>query len=585
MGWISVIVGVFLAAGVVALTTSVPQKSVRAAGGVLALLVLFAGVGLSSVRYVGADEVGLVRKNALGPRLEGGAIIATAGEMGIQANVLSPGWHFWLWPVLFDVNTVPLIEIPQDMVGLVEARDGLPLEPGQLFAPEVSPEEFRRFINDPVYFLTEGMGRKGPQSNVLTPGKHRINTELFKVSIADAVDVPEAFVAVVGANFGGAPSIERVPVDGGESVILADEGEKGIRAIPLSKGKHPLNPLAFAVTMVFTGETIVRFTANANAGGVVVEDAVSVRGTPRVRELDQRGRVPTSAPAAGASRDAFADRADPRSRTFTSEARPIEVRTSDGFTFPVDVRIEYRIRPQDAPIVVANYGSSSAKVLSKLNSVVRSVFRNNAESVKALDYVNQRSQQERQSLVMIADEMARVGVTINRVSIGDVGNEETLGELLKTQRDREIALQQQVTFQEQQRAAEQRKALTRTEQEAEEERRLATAQYEVQIAEQSKQQRIIAAQAEAESIEIAATAQAEAFRLIAEQIGSGNAAVIELLKVVGERGVNITPSVMVVGDGATPGNGADEAQTAALIGTMLNHLVSDDPRARVTTAE
>ena len=124
--------------------------------------------------------------------------------------------------------------------------------------------------------------------------------------------------------------------------------------------------------------------------------------------------------------------------------------------------------------------------------------------------------------------MAGRGVTITAVRIGDVGTDDPdLQPLLKTQTDREIALQEQLTFQEQERAAEQKKRLTRTEQEAEEERRLATASYEVKIAEQAKEQRLIKAAAEAEAIRIEADGRAEAFRLVAAEIGSGNAALAE----------------------------------------------------------
>jgi hypothetical protein len=61
---------------------------------------------------------------------------------------------------------------------------------------------------------------------------------------------------------------------------------------------------------------------------------------------------------------------------------------------------------------------------------------------------------------MLKAELAQHGVTVLEISIGDVGDEQSLGVLLKTQMDREIALQQQETFEEQQRAAEKQKDLT-----------------------------------------------------------------------------------------------------------------------------
>jgi uncharacterized membrane protein YqiK len=168
--------------------------------------------------------------------------------------------------------------------------------------------------------------------------------------------------------------------------------------------------------------------------------------------------------------------------------------------------------------------------------------------------------------------MAQVGVAVNAVRIGQIGDDASLGNLLKTQTDREIALQEQITFQEQERAAEQQKALSRTQQEAAEEANLATATYAVKIAEQSKEQRIIEATAEAEAIRIGAEAQAELFRRLAEEIGPQNAALLELLKVIGERNIEITPRVMVVGQDGGGGN-----ESTALIGTMLDSMVHREP--------
>lgn len=535
MGFVSIVIGLILAIALLSAIAKVTSNAARGGLALAALAVLLLGVALSGFRYVSSGEVGIVTKNALGGKLTGGRIVATDGEMGIQADVLSPGWQPWLWPVIYDVRNVPLVEVPAGQVGLVEARDGEPLDPGQLYAPEMDPAEFKRMVEDASYFLANG-GRKGPQSNVLTPGKYRINTELFRVEMAPATDVANATVAVLKANFGQPPTIER-GIAGSEPVTLAGPGEKGVRAEPLTPGTYPINPSAFEVTTVSTRETILRFTS---AQGV----------------LNQTQGITSNVAV---------------------EEREITVRTSDGFTFPVDVRVEYKIEPSNAPIVVAKLGSDGQPLLSKMNSAVRAIFRNNAENVKALDYVNQRSQQESQSLAMLQAAMSDLGVTILAVRIGDVGDEETLGELLTTQRDREIAVQEQITFQEQQRAAEQKKALTRTQQEAEEEKRLATAQYEVQIAEQEKERVIIAARAEAESIQIRAEAQALAYERIANQIGAANAALIEVLKIVGEQGIQITPRVMVTGGAGENGSSAADAQTTALIGTMLDTMVSREP--------
>jgi uncharacterized membrane protein YqiK len=530
------VIGVMVAGALLAAMTKVTNTAGRLALAVGALVSLIVFFSAASVRFIGADSVGIVVKNVGSKSLDGSSYIATDGEKGVQADVLSPGWHLWYWPFIYDVEVVPLVEVPEGKVGLIETKDGLPLDEGQVFAPEWDRETFQDMLNA-RYFLTEGRGRKGQQVSVLTPGKYRLNTKLYAVTMEDQTEVPKASVAVLKSNFGAPPSIT---VAGDENnartVRLAEDGEKGIRADPLPEGQYPINTRAFNVTIVSTADRIVRFTADRS-----------------------------SAPGA------------------MSEEKPISVRTSDGFTFPVDVRVKFRIEPNDAPTLIAKVGDDKQNLRDNLTSAVRAIFRNNAESVKALDYVNQRSQQETQSLAMLRGEMATLGATVDAVFIGDIGDEESLGDLLTTQRDREIAVQEQITFQEQQRAAEQQKELSRTQQEAEEERRLATARYEVQIAEQDKEKRIIAANAEAESIRIQAEAQADAFRQIADQIGPGNAALVELLKIVGERGINITPRVMVSGampngQAAAGGQGqTGSAETTALIGTMLDSMMERSP--------
>ncbi|MBL4699522.1 MAG: hypothetical protein JKX70_11890 [Phycisphaerales bacterium] len=534
MSNLALLIGIFGAFFCFASAFRLPQKAARIALISLGIAVLFVGITLSSIRYVGASQVGIVKRNALGPSMTPGMILATDGETGPQADVLAPGWHLWYWPVIFDVETKPLVTIPADKIGLVESLDGLPLDPGQVFAPEVTNAEFKKMVDNPKFFLTTGNGRKGSQSNVLTTGKYRLNPELFTVTMVDTTEVPPAAVAVLKSNFGTEPTLSVMVGIDDEPVILADTGEKGILAEPLHPGKYPVNTKAYSVSIISTRETIIRFTAG--------EKGYAAEG--------QRGRI---------------DSAN------NNEQREITVRTSDGFTFPVDVRVEYKIEPKNAPIVVAKLGADREPLLAKLNSTVRAIFRNNAEGVKALDYVNQRSIQESQSLAMISKEMARMGVTITGVRIGDVGDEETLGQLLNTQRDREIAVQEQITFQEQQKAAMQQKELSKTTQEAEEEKRLATASYEVKIAEQDKEKRIIEARAQAESVEIEATAQANAYKMIADQIGKANAAMIEVLRVIGENSIEITPRVMVTGSS----DGKSSGETVALIGTMLDQMVKD----------
>ena len=531
MSGLFLIVGVVLAGMIVASTFKLQSPQLRMAGLIVALVVLMSFFTLASFRFVGEDQIGIVTKNIGFTSLAPEDIIATNGEKGPQAKILPPGWHPWYWPFIYDIDMQPMVKIPPGQVGILSAKDGEPLPLDTTFAPEWTEEQKGRMAEDAEYFLTEGAGYKGPQASVLTPGSYRINPKLFEIEIVPATTVDRAMVGVVKSNVGERPiSAEKELAEGdSDRNKLVDRGQRGILREPLLPGQYYLNTRAYEVTPISTQTHVVRYTISQG----------------------QRAGI--------------------------DEESEIIVRTSDGFTFPVDVRLEFAIHPRDAPLVVAMFNDDKDGLRAVMNSDVRGIFRNNAEDVKALDYVKQRSLQEDQSKDMLQEVLSKKGVTVAAVRIGDVGDEATLGLLLKTQTSREIALQEQETFREQQRAAEQKKQLTKTEQEAEEEKRLATAAYAVKIAENDKQKQVIAAEAEAQSVEIKATAQANAYKLIAEQIGSNNAALVELLKIVGEKGIMITPRVMVTG-----GGNSGDGQTTALIGTMLDSMVQDAPQQKPT---
>lgn len=551
MALLLVFVGLVLALLIAAAAFRVPNPKLRPAVGLAALIVFFVFFLFASVTYVGSDQVGIVSKNALGPSLKDGKIIATAGEMGVQADALAPGWHWGYWPIIYTVKTVPLTEVRSDEVGLIEAADGAALDEGQLFAADWKPDEFKKML-DARYFLTDGKGRKGKQASVLTPGKYRLNTQLFRVRMVSQTEILQGEAGVLKANYGKPASIAlNRPEAAGSAdepvIMLAQPGEMGIRQDVLLPGKYPLNTEAYTLIEMWTTEMVAQFAALP----------ATTRGQDNRAGQSQQNQDVGQAKVLHAS---------------TMEEREITVRTMDGFTFPVDVRIEYFVSATDAPVVVSKLGDDEGdRFRNALNSAVRAIFRNNGEKVKALDYVQQRSAQESQSLQMLTAQMSRYGLTVTAVRIGNVGDDQSLGALLKTQTDRELAKQEQMTFQEQQKAAEQKKQLTKTTQESEEEKKLATAVYEVKIADEAQKRKIIEAKAEAESIKIRAESQAAAYEKIALQIGKSNAALIEVLKVVGERNIQITPRILITGDQpAGTGN-------TALIGTMLDRMLVDEP--------
>src|SRR5262249_5069488 len=156
---------------------------------------------------------------------------------------------------------------------------------------------------------TTGKGQKGKQTTVLTPGRYRLNTELFRVKMVKQTEVQTSEVAVLKANYGKAPSVIVRGAAGGApagteaeraALMLGGQAEMGDSADVLPPGKYPLNTDAFSVTEIWTGPVIALYTAS-NAGNPVTD-----------RKTGNMTHEPTL------------------------EEKEIQVRTSDGFTFPVD---------------------------------------------------------------------------------------------------------------------------------------------------------------------------------------------------------------------------------------------------------
>src|SRR5258708_8971686 len=149
---------------------------------------------------VGAREIAIKDRRYVGRRMLTGRVVATEGEVGIQAEVLKPGLHLIKYPFERVVRKVPLIEIGADELGIVEAVDGEPMLPGRIFALDRAQNAHNNF-QDPIAFIKQG-GVKGIQLRTLPPGLWPIHPYLFRVSIAKTTVIPQGNVGIVTAADG-----------------------------------------------------------------------------------------------------------------------------------------------------------------------------------------------------------------------------------------------------------------------------------------------------------------------------------------------------------------------------------------------
>src|ERR1044072_4622151 len=146
---------------------------------------------------VGAKEIAIKERRYFGRKMPPGRVVATEGEVGIQADVLKPGLHLIKYPFEKVVHKVPLIEVGADEMGIVEAVDGEPTQPGSIFAPDRAQNAHNNF-QDPIAFIKMG-GIKGIQLRTLPPGLWPIHPYLFRVSVTKVTVIPPGKVGIVTA--------------------------------------------------------------------------------------------------------------------------------------------------------------------------------------------------------------------------------------------------------------------------------------------------------------------------------------------------------------------------------------------------
>ena len=132
---------------------------------VLVVVFLVAVVAFKSVHLIGPVQVGLVNKRFAFRKLPDDNPIAFRGEAGYQAEMMTPGLRFKLWPV-FAVQKFPWVQVPAGEIGVVIAQVGAPLPIGAKSG--VYRTEFGNFGK--LTGFVEGGGQKGVQRPVLPPG-------------------------------------------------------------------------------------------------------------------------------------------------------------------------------------------------------------------------------------------------------------------------------------------------------------------------------------------------------------------------------------------------------------------------------
>jgi len=610
-----------------------------------------------SIVIVTGSEMAVMERRWFGKKMPQGRVVAMGNEVGIQARTLGPGLHF-LIPFIYVARKYPFIEIKDGEIGIIEAIDGNPIPPGRIFAQvveghnafqdgevflenggqkgpqiqivppgkyRINPYQFNVTKGSAVFidkgkvgvvtsmdgqripagrllgqsvaghsnfengqaFLENG-GQKGPQIDMLQPGTYRINLNLFQVEIHDATVIPANKVGLVTALDGNPlPETEYIAKsvtghdDYQNAQFLAAGGQRGPQLDVLRPGTYYVNPLMFKVELddvavVERGQVAVVIS---NVGEEPTDEmkqrltSSQTDGAPEVEEARERYVVPKGyrgiqEEVAGPGRYYLNKRAfipyiiDTTNITIdwdnseNTRFDPLKVISKDGFPIDVSVKVVVRVRPDQAPYMVAKVGSIENLILHVIHPMIDSSFRNQASSTSAMNFLQNRQEEQTRAEDRARNSLEKYHVECVSVLICQINLPQ---ELMETQTKRIIAEQQKQMFSMQQEAEAARISTEKTRATADQQGELVKAEIGVKVADQQKQKTIVLAQGDAEGIrlrgegeakkiEAIGQATAEAYRKQNAALGQQAITAIEVIKRVAEGNIRITPDILVAGE-------------------------------------
>ncbi len=402
----------------------------------------------------------------------------------LAAVLLGPGWIWFFWR----------IEPGPDQLAVLVRKVGRDLPSGQIMADapdqkgiqmEVLPEG--RYFRNPYVWgwriapitdvppgkvgvlvrlygrdleagqIIAGPDTKGIVAEVLRPGKYRINPYAYNVRFFDATAIRAGYVGVVTSQEGRDPLNAELP-SAELNVFLVQDGMKGVQPAVLDPGTYYLNPYLFNVVEVNLQSQ--RFEMSG-------EDAISFL-------------------------------------------------TLDGFTVNVEGTLEFAIMRDSAALLTHRVGDMEDVVKKVILPRARGFSRLEGSKNPAIDYIVGETRQKFQNVLQqhLQEQCQEWGVAIKSVLIRNILPPDQIASII---RDRQVAVQNALKYEQQIEQARSKAELTRQEMLAEQNKEKVvaeTARIQAVIeAEQNQAVRVVAAQKDLEVAQLenaAAAFQAEA---------------------------------------------------------------------------
>ena len=479
------------------------------------------------------SSLGLVTKKftlSSANRMPDGRIIATKGEAGFQAATLAPGLYWFMWPWQFTVTLLPFTVVPEGQIGLVLARDGDEIPTGRILASKVDCDNFQ----DAQKFLENG-GQRGRQTAFITAGSYRINTFLFEITFIDQTIIRESMVGIV-TTLDGAPlqqgQIAGNMVEGHNNfqdvdTFLKNGGCRGLQPQVILAGSYYINKWAVqieesymtevpigqvGVVISYTGEDGEDQTGTSFKHGNIVSkghrgvwmEPLGPGKYPINRYAMKVELVPTT--------NLVLNWANARSEAHALDKNlsTITVRSKDGFPFNLDVAQIIHVPANDAPKVIARFGSMDNLVSQVLEPTIGNYFRNSAQDSDVISFLTTRKERQESARAHIRAVLEEYNVNAVDTLIGDIVPPEAL---MRTLTNRKIAQEEEKTYETQRMAQERRQGMEKETAIADMQREIVKAQQSVEISQRTADSVVKKAEGDATSLKLQVNAEAEATKM------------------------------------------------------------------------
>jgi len=322
--------------------------------------------------YVEPNEMAVIIAKT-GDPLPPGQILAQKGQKGVQAEVLGEGRHF-LNPILFERSIAPVSIIPPGKVGIVTAKVGDELPPGEFLADE---------------------NQKGIWRRVLGPGKYRFNPIGYNVEIVDAISIPIGYAGVVTSLSG----------EQTKAGAFAEARQKGVRRDILQPGLYFVNPKEYKVDVLEIGVNQVSLLGK-EGGEVITKSTMAAQNRAMERlqsnvlEQQRQSRLDYLAEAAQSAmrmpavksstepgKKTRAVQTSGESMTTLGLAQFVEFPSRDGFEISLDMTVEFELLPDFIASIFSSYGDLPAVVDKIIMPQITSISRNKGSEYRAKDFI------------------------------------------------------------------------------------------------------------------------------------------------------------------------------------------------------